>query len=453
PADNNALRARLTQIDAEMDQLRAKLDELAPLRKGVADALEAIIYPILTIPPEIATEIFMAYVATYAETGNAAGQMAAPRGQIGGPRGPFLIAHVCRAWRAIALNSPSLWSTLQIGGHGARSDSLLQYSLQCAGNRPLNLDLTALRDLHLAATVTPYLVQSQVLSLTLPSIVRTDGGQGCWPILKSLTVMGTHASAPTLTRFSGAPQLSELVLHDLPHPLPWLSLPWEQLTRLELAGQASTQVPPEITNHLEILRCTPNLESLSVVLINITTPRYAMPTPVRLARLRTLEFKSRYQRGESEVEETLVLLRHLILPALKHLITQISDASLPILRGCLARSACDLHSLSLDGARSSLSSLISTLEAVGTVRNVSIPGITWPATDLAVFFTHLALDPDGFLPRMHRLNLERCMPAIPHAALVTMLDIVRDTKCDLDKPADPPLAARLRALVNQLNRF
>ncbi|KAJ7452657.1 hypothetical protein FB451DRAFT_1100777 [Mycena latifolia] len=454
PADTDALRARLTQIDAEMNQLGAKLDELAAVRKPVADALDAMIYPVLTIPPEIIADVFMAYVAPSDDATR----------RTRGARGPLLLAHVCSAWRAIALNLPSLWSTLKVGGQGAGTDRLVQYSLERAGNRPLILDLTALRvQPYLAPAVTPSLEQCRALSIKLPSAVRTDGGQGCWPILQSLTVAGAQHrdDDPPLTRFSGAPQLSEVMLYNLPIPTsPWLSLPWEQLTRLEIGGPRMPQIPECV----DLLRRTSNLESLSVVLLE--TRWYQMPTPVRLARLHTLEFRSRYQRGESGVEETLVLLRHLTLPALKHLITLIPDASLSILRTFLARSACDLHSLSLDGARSSLSSSVSALEAISTLSNVSIPEIAWSSTDLAVFFTRLALDPDGFLPSMQTLNLERCMPAVPLAALVAMLEarwhgrskvfggglnsfrIVRDTKGAPDKPMDPLLAARLRALVD-----
>jgi hypothetical protein len=73
------------------------------------------------------------------------------------------------------------------------------------------------------------------------------------------------------------PELREVELLSLPPK--WISLPWAQLTSLNLAGQ-------DVGQCLEVLSLTPYLETLSVDLDGLL--RNSQPTAVRLEHLRTL---------------------------------------------------------------------------------------------------------------------------------------------------------------------
>ncbi|KAJ6509125.1 hypothetical protein DFH09DRAFT_861760, partial [Mycena vulgaris] len=89
---------RLAEIDAEITELQARLSHLAVTRKPLADALESIVYPILTLPPEITAEIFIHYCAL------------SPWTILHESRsGPLLLANICRTWRGIAINLRSIW--------------------------------------------------------------------------------------------------------------------------------------------------------------------------------------------------------------------------------------------------------------------------------------------------------------------------------------------------------
>ena len=99
----SVLRSRLVDIDAQraethakIAELRADLAVLAKARGQVVEDLKSVTYPILTIPPEITTQIFEHYVDVMAEEW--ASVEAAPN----------VLTHVCRAWRRIALATPKL---------------------------------------------------------------------------------------------------------------------------------------------------------------------------------------------------------------------------------------------------------------------------------------------------------------------------------------------------------
>jgi hypothetical protein len=103
PAQCTSLHTRLAEIDAEMADLQARLKRLTVERRPIATTLDAIIYPILTIPPEITAEIFIHYVALdeWVELHNCASR-------------PLLLASICSVWRLIALNLRSIWGNLKI---------------------------------------------------------------------------------------------------------------------------------------------------------------------------------------------------------------------------------------------------------------------------------------------------------------------------------------------------
>ncbi|KAJ7484916.1 hypothetical protein B0H11DRAFT_2413897 [Mycena galericulata] len=197
--------------------------------------------------------------------------------------------------------------------------------------------------------------------------------------------------------FSDAPELRAVELLNLPPE--WISLPWAQLTSLDLGGQNVAQC-------VEVLSLTPNLEVLSVDLAAL--PRNSQPTAVRLDHLNTLKVWISYAKK-------LSLLAYITVPALKHLhLTLPSDPPIAPLPSLLARSECTLHSISLDA---NFKFAIPALEAMGMVSEVSLP---WTESDLGPFFDRIATDPT-FLPHIRSLSLPNCETAIPYTSLCDML--------------------------------
>ncbi|KAJ7230950.1 hypothetical protein C8J57DRAFT_189206 [Mycena rebaudengoi] len=91
------LRTQLAEIDEETTGLQSKLQLLAEERQSVLRRLDAVVYPVLTLPSDITAEIFMHYSfpdITYAFAREA--------------RPPLLLASICRTWRGPAHACPGL---------------------------------------------------------------------------------------------------------------------------------------------------------------------------------------------------------------------------------------------------------------------------------------------------------------------------------------------------------
>ncbi|KAJ7469025.1 hypothetical protein FB451DRAFT_1560096 [Mycena latifolia] len=446
--DASALRAELAQIDAEMAELQVdtRLIQLAEARGTVEAALESVVYPILTLPPEITGEIFLQYLEGLHIDDDR------PRlVDIHARAGPLLLAQICRAWRSIAVGLPSMWSRPRLYSTKTRTQNLLQCWLARAGRHPLDLDIIASFSSNhtterLFPTISPYSTQWRTFSchLQFPILFLINEIQGRIPLLRELTISGPengHDRLATVTAFSNAPQLRRVELLHMPSGL--ISLPWGQLTHLECFAQ-------DIAQCVDILHHTPRLETLSVDLDAL--PRGA-PAPVRLDHLRKLIVRDSFRK-------TLNLLGYLASPALTELDVLIPDDGAPLERliAFLTRSTFKLRYIPLD---CSYPFIIPALTAVGTVSEVSIPTIN-STKDLADIFD-IATD-RTFLPRLRSLSFEQCWKPIPYAEMCDMLEARwcgRGTESysskldsfrllrrqgDPDCPPTPLLSARLRVL-------
>ncbi|KAJ6537688.1 hypothetical protein B0H19DRAFT_1382419 [Mycena capillaripes] len=422
------------------------------LREPIFEALESIVYPILTLPPEITAEIFQQHF-------NGLHSVDDDRWRVdlhtASRAGPLFLAQVCKAWLTIALSMLFMWSRIRVFSSEQTlpgKQKLLQCWLPRAGDHPLYLDIMGYLDCRqselLFPTLASYSAQWRTFScyLQTPISFPINQVQGHVPLLRKLRLGLKEASraAALITAFSDAPQLREVELLYLPPT--WISLPWAQLTRLVCFGQ-------NIEQCAEVLSHTANLERLSVDLKGFT--RGVQPTPVRLDNLHTLEIMDSFER-------TLKVLPYLTLPALRHLhATLPSDApSLAPLRTLLARSGCTLHSISL---YSNSTFAIPCLAALGTASEVSLPTLNWASSDLAALFDRIATDPT-FLPHIRSLSLLRCETTIPYVEMCDMLvarwyergskpkldsfRLVRGAG-DSDQPPDPATSEKLWAMVDE----
>jgi hypothetical protein len=75
--------------------------------------LDSIVYPVLTLPSEITSEIFICCLPTSSTD--------VERNAVDPHAPPMLLSHVCQAWREITLSTPALWATidLDMDVHGA----------------------------------------------------------------------------------------------------------------------------------------------------------------------------------------------------------------------------------------------------------------------------------------------------------------------------------------------
>ncbi|KAJ7130933.1 hypothetical protein C8R46DRAFT_1362733 [Mycena filopes] len=117
----SALRARLAELDTSIFELRpvqARLKALEDERGSIQSQLDAIAYPVLTLPVEITSEIFLCCLP------KTSGYSLHPtfKSPI---EAPMLLLQICRTWRAIAISSPRLWAFLHLNLPD-HSDKLLE---------------------------------------------------------------------------------------------------------------------------------------------------------------------------------------------------------------------------------------------------------------------------------------------------------------------------------------
>ncbi|KAJ7859511.1 hypothetical protein B0H14DRAFT_2239769, partial [Mycena olivaceomarginata] len=96
----------LADLDAQILNLKRSLSGLRSQRHSVFEGISAYIYPVLTLPNEILTEIFVHFLPVYPECP-----------PLTGIRSPNILAQICRQWREIALKTPALWRSISISYH------------------------------------------------------------------------------------------------------------------------------------------------------------------------------------------------------------------------------------------------------------------------------------------------------------------------------------------------
>ncbi|KAJ6600704.1 hypothetical protein B0H10DRAFT_1958730 [Mycena sp. CBHHK59/15] len=376
-ASASSLRTRLAELDGEMDALESRLRLLAAERRCIVQGLNSIMYPVLTLPPEITAQIFSHYVDK-----PHIGRTRTPG------RGPLLLASVCRNWRDICLSMGSLWASLCLypGSHSSWDIedllSPLRSWLSRAGSHPLDLHVFRSSSASISkifSFLSQYSRQWRTLRLTLdnPFSFPNNEIRGRIPCLTKLVVnmiTETDDEPVMMIAFSNAPCLHEAQLSGV--SLQWISLPWIQLTHLDFSHES-------VSTCVEVLKQMPKLEVLVIFL--------------------TLSW-------DSDPPSALLMLPH--LHTLKFL-----EGS-PRLFPLGLRSAWSLRSIRLMGMAAERS--IFCLLSIPSLEEVEICTTDWPDYDLNPLVELLTND-DGFLPALRALTLGGCIIDISTLSLVEMI--------------------------------
>ncbi|KAK7012854.1 F-box domain-containing protein [Favolaschia claudopus] len=219
--ENSRLRLRLSEIEIQLKQLevgattrarcKARITTLSTLeeeRHSIQEKLAHTTFPILTLPVEITSEIFLSLLSSSPPS--------FPRPY---PRvAPILLTQVCRTWRNIAYSLPRLWATLHLSFPYPWRRKVQQWSneytsfirdwLRRAGTAPLTLSLVL--PLSRCYSAEPFFQPSQCRCgkiLCPSSFLLMDQWQ-------SLTTFrgSCFTAAECLTLFTLAPRLVECSL-------------------------------------------------------------------------------------------------------------------------------------------------------------------------------------------------------------------------------------------------
>lgn len=391
------LRARLAEIEQQIAALASQMTLLRTEWDTVSGDLATIIYPVLMLPNEITSDIFLHYVDDH------------PR------HSPLRLAGVCRSWRAIALSTCRLWDRPKYWGGFPNTfhlSNLLQCWLPRAGSLLLDLDIrlpaspsqesdAILRILGQHSSQWRSLELTSHGPITFPADVR-----GPFSSLTKLSVetYPTSDGPTTIPALLDARCLRKLRLENI-LMVDWqISIPWAQLTTLELLFYS-------IDECLEFLAHTPNLEVLLVSSETLGSPPDPVTSPpCYLPRLHTFRVGS---------EPSSDILPYLILPSLDHLSIWLeNDADL--LERLVGRSGCPLRKLALFLCYMEFTPMHDCIMSMPSVRDLTLtcPGGT--NGSLSALFSMMAEDP-FILPALESLMIDDCQVHIDLCPLVQML--------------------------------
>ncbi|KAJ7162321.1 hypothetical protein C8R46DRAFT_1194020 [Mycena filopes] len=403
---NDDLRARASLLDSEIAAFSALSVELGSLlteREVVQEALDAISYPVLTLPFEITSQLFRSTLEPRDPKPSASSALASQRASL-------LLGHICRLWRQIALATPELWRTIDLRVHHptprilTARQALARTFLSRAGSSPLVISLYGDSDscrtiLELMAPYSRTWASISLDSSKLKEMEVLHSVHHQLPALTSLKlVLGAVVPGDGAfeNMFSDAPLLRNVHLSSFGSQPS--ALPWSQLTSLTLDS---------CTGHhfVEILGWTPRLVHLIVRRIYNRAFSHAMPLP--LPNLQSVAFGG--ARGVGPFVLSL-LDAHVRVLALRTY-GNLAPFSPPMLH------PASLEQLSVDilpDARMatpppSIEFLtpMSSLCILKIIAHDYDPGadVRFTHSSLALFVLRLIDDPDKFLPNLQSLTL------------------------------------------------
>ncbi|KAJ7302658.1 hypothetical protein DFH08DRAFT_71592 [Mycena albidolilacea] len=301
--DLKADRSRLAYLAAQILDLERSLSALRAEQTLAQGRLDAYKYPILTLPNEITSEIFIHFLPIYP----------APPPLIG-IHSPTFLTRICRTWREIALATPQLWRSIGISGmlfryRGERriSEAWANRSKTC----PLSININDRSDIGptLLAGIIPHRARWEHLRLLVPphSLAAMNGPM---PLLRhlDLDIAGASASAGNnVLTFHGVPLLRTVILQG-GYVLSRVTLPWEQLTSLTLKHLKPSACAPILQQARNLVHCDlqvwnisglddyqgpdivlPYLESLVLGFLSVRKPTTDFIHTFMVPALRTLE--------------------------------------------------------------------------------------------------------------------------------------------------------------------
>ncbi|KAJ7507069.1 hypothetical protein B0H11DRAFT_1970085 [Mycena galericulata] len=226
-------RAQISNIDAQILKLKRSLQSLREEKAFIQGRLDAYTYPVLTLPNEIVSEIFIHFLPKYPK-----------RPPVIGLRSPTLLCQICRKWRHIALSTPALWRAIRAiwfsQSRVEKERDLFETSLKLSGSCPLSIALIvtetedAPQELStFIETLSTYSARWEHLKLFLP--LRTLRFlAGPLPQLRDLSLgcdLPEDFDADPTEAFHEAPLLQTVSLHSYRDAYRAV-LPWSQLTTL-----------------------------------------------------------------------------------------------------------------------------------------------------------------------------------------------------------------------------
>ncbi|KAJ7031586.1 hypothetical protein C8F04DRAFT_694205 [Mycena alexandri] len=226
------------------------VEKLREKRQAAQTELDSLVYPVLTLPPEITAEFFLWCLPT-SSGGTEWNQVRAL------DEAPMLLCHVCSAWRDIAFSTPALWANMKLQVLPLYSADLFRAWIARTRDCPLSVHLYHFGRTSQAIFETLVDCASRIQCLELVDIsvarlLQMEQACSAWDFrsLQRLTIVQDKDDHASIGAFADTPLVREVFLDKVPPRN--ISLPWHQLTKFT-GRMYSTE------DCLEVLRLCPNL--------------------------------------------------------------------------------------------------------------------------------------------------------------------------------------------------
>ncbi|KAK7048842.1 F-box domain-containing protein [Favolaschia claudopus] len=246
--------AQILNLETQISALQIAISELNAAKGPAEQRLNAYKYPVLTLPNEIITEIFLQFLPPYPD---------AP--PLVGLYSPTSLTHICGQWRAIALTTPVLWRAGAIYRRTSVKEGIWFAELWWKRSSPYPLSIRA-DDYNdwspIFSAALPHRARWQHLDLNVD--LRNDAHMPLrnaleepMPLLRTLKIF-LHASVKPLTlRSENVPLLRSATLDD--ESIQRFILPWAQLTSLTLLAIHSEFCVPVLLQAAHLVNLTMEL--------------------------------------------------------------------------------------------------------------------------------------------------------------------------------------------------
>ncbi|KAF8207679.1 hypothetical protein K438DRAFT_342486 [Mycena galopus ATCC 62051] len=242
-------RTRSALIESQICDLEDSITTLRLEQALVQQRLQSYIYPVLTLPPEIVSEIFIHILPLYPGFPPLTGTLS-----------PTSLTHVCREWREIALSIPALWRAISLSLDNPFEEQvhISDLWLKRSGSYRLSIQLDGEDQdgeyrgevAKILTSVSSQATRWEYLKLQVSSYQLRELEGSNMPLLHHLDLRLHEDSevAVNTIAFRQLPLLRSVALNDI--AASWVILPWDQLTSLVL-------------NSVYLHECVPILEQTS----------------------------------------------------------------------------------------------------------------------------------------------------------------------------------------------
>ncbi|KAK7014311.1 F-box domain-containing protein [Favolaschia claudopus] len=335
----DADRALVAEKDAEILALEAQILALRAAKELAQSRLDSYTYPVLTMPPEIVSEVFLHFLPPYPDPPSFTGL-----------HSPICLTHICTQWRIIALSTPRLWRAIGLGDRNWPEEggtALAELWLERSGDLPLSIRVTDYENDYsnglpftIFAPLLPHRDRWERLILTICEPTNMLAIDGPMPLLHTLHIVLGEQGLSNPLSIHDVPCLRTLVLDDFGTPS--VNLPWSQLTSLALQSI-------DVDECISILQQIPNLVDcrLRIWVEGMIQGPYP---DIPLFCLEALVI-------EKNSDSDLHFFHSLVTPALRHLefweafSRTVNSECIESLKAFISKSGCTLDELRVTGAQ------------------------------------------------------------------------------------------------------